>query len=95
MMRKWTRTKQHVPLTGGQGSSRIRVTLQEWGLSLPPPGLGVSKGKACPSGLENCGFSHRSRSITPGLFTSALRFYASVTFSHFMWDYVLCVPKSS
>lgn len=48
-----------------------------------------------PSGLENCGFSHGSRSITPGLFTSALRFYASVTFSHFMWDYVLCVPKSS
>ena len=30
------------------GSSRIRVTPREQGLSLPPPGLGVSKGTPCP-----------------------------------------------
>lgn len=39
--------------------------------------------------------SPSSQPITPQTFTSTRGFYASIMCSHFMWGYVLCVPKSS
>lgn len=85
----------HVSIIPQEGSEPPALRTQPWSAA-----LGVSEEEPGPGTQDLVGprawrFAPASQIITSRAFASALGFYASIMLSHFMWDYVLCVPKSS